>query len=387
MRGGRIVALLFGILLAVAVGASARFWGGRWLFHQLVLLSFVALWQGTAPRLKARPVRITYRWGMGILGLGLLMLLVDQPTDIGTEHRVPPSFNVLLASDDKMLEDVQFFTSPSIVLSHIEGNTWYNYATASAGIPEDAKGERLIIVAFLLPEGADLPEKPSASDDSVCDWDDDPTGAWASCTLRLGPKNRSDTFHLEFEWKPVSHRMGMGQQRVLLARRHAELWAPVLSPSARSRLHPLLVVEGNIATTDLDQAHPTPFRSHRDRVVWRLDEPVDIGDEVLEVTLEDRRVRDVFDLTPEILALAGGLLLGLVSQQLIGAGASDQLHRQQADLNQALGELNTELHNIQNTLRAREKRWGSLQRRRNVLVVVMFLVAYAERRRIRRRRH
>jgi hypothetical protein len=90
MRGRHMLGLLFGVLATAAVVASIYSWGGRWLLQQVAVLGFIALWQLTAPFMTAHPVRITYRWGMGVLGLGLIMLLADQPTDIGIEHRVPP---------------------------------------------------------------------------------------------------------------------------------------------------------------------------------------------------------------------------------------------------------------------------------------------------------
>jgi hypothetical protein len=377
MRGRHMLGLLFGVLATAAVVASIYSWGGRWLLQQVAVLGFIALWQLTAPFMTAHPVRITYRWGMGVLGLGLIMLLADQPTDIGIEHRVPPSFNIFLASDDAMIKDVEFFTSPSIVLRHIERDVWFSYATVSAGISEEVKGRRRIVVGFFLPEGADLPDKSSTNTDSACDWEEHAQGSWASCDLILGPNNRSDMFQLNFRWKPVSHRMGMGQRRVLLARRHSSLWAHLLSPAVRSRLHPLLVVEGNLATTDLDQAHPTPYRSHRDRVVWRLDEPVDIGDELLEVTLVDRRVRDIFDLTPDILALAGGLLLGLASQQL----ASTRTSAQRVDPSQTLSNLDARIRGIEHTGRAIEERWKRIERRTWVFIGITLLMASTKRKR------
>jgi hypothetical protein len=383
MRHRGLEGLLFGIFFTAAVAPSIYFWGRRWLLQQAVVFGFVALWQLTAPIMRARPVRITYRWGMGVLGLGLLMVLVDQPTDLGLEHRVPPHFNVLLASDDANVKNVVFFTSPSIILKHVEGNVWVNTATVSAGIPDDVKGKRTLYVAFLLPEGADLPER---SRNSACRWEEHAEGSWASCQLNLGPGNRSDAFELSFRWKPVSHRMGMGERRILLARRQSELWGLQLSPAVRSSIHPLLVIEGNLATTDLDQAHPTPYRSHRDRVVWRLDEPVDIGDELLEVTLVDRRMRDIFNLTPEVLALAGGLLLGLASQQLAGVRTSDGLSSHGAELDRALSRLDSYIQSAEETGRATEERWRRFERRATILTAILFLTAYARRQRMRRRR-
>jgi hypothetical protein len=109
MRRRNLEAFLFWILFAAAVATSIFFWGRRWLLQQVVVLGFVALWQLTAPIMRAPPVRITYRWGMGILGLGLLMLLADQPTGLRLEHRVPPHFNILMASDDANVKDVVFF--------------------------------------------------------------------------------------------------------------------------------------------------------------------------------------------------------------------------------------------------------------------------------------
>jgi hypothetical protein len=133
----------------------------------------------------------------------------------------------------------------------------------------------------------------------------------------------------------------------------------------------------NLATTDLDQAHPTPYRSHRDRVVWRLDEPVDIGDELLEVTLVDRRVRDIFDLTPDILALAGGLLLGLASQQL----ASTRTSAQRVDPSQTLSNLDARIRGIEHTGRAIEERWKRIERRTWVFIGITLLMASTKRKR------
>jgi hypothetical protein len=322
---------LLGGLAGVASALCGAYLILNWPIIEVALFGPVLLWRLVAPRqVRSHPRRNAYILSFSLLILGFLVLILDQPQDADPSASVP-RIAVSVIDDEylnEQLKGIRFSEPPTITLQAITTapGTWRWFGILEFTLtaePQKQRKDRDIWVYALLPNisrpepwGNVEPDQLKLTDLSE---DQDLLRVAVRVTKSTSVRRVILSFEPHIPLQPVR----LGEKRIVLSRGPFLVGNPV-----PDRLLPRLQVKVSLSTTDM-VAQPAPSYSIRNIATWQLGEPITESNiptvnlnpatsmEDIDVTLTDRRIRLLADLSVELLLLASGLLLGLIVEPAI----------------------------------------------------------------------
>jgi hypothetical protein len=311
-------ALPAGLLAGVASAGCGAYLAIKWPVVELALFGPVFLWRLVAPpRFRTHPRRNAYLVAFSLLAIGLVILLLDQPQSANSGY-LSTMTAVGVTDGDQSLKGIRFSEPPTITLdaaTTVPGNwNWFGTFEFTINVDKSRNREQDLVISALLPKIS----SPTAWEGAKPDYlQVAPLGDRQDLLRLVLHINRTTSQRrviVSFRPHIPSHRMRLGEQRVLLSRT-----SMLLGYQLPAQSHPRLQVKVPLATTDL-VAQPAPSYALRDVASWELGGPLTLEGNLnpvtsmggIDITLTDRRIRLMADLAVEVLLLAGGLLLGLI---------------------------------------------------------------------------
>jgi hypothetical protein len=212
-----------------------------------------------------------------------------------------------------------------------------------------------------------------------------PTAVLVLCSVTVA-KSEAKNLEMRFAWLPPSHRLRLGEQRVLFTRGSPELLGigkPF--PTGPNAPAPQLTMITDSSRVDL-QAYPTPEYSLRDTASWDLTPPNNQFFQDLDVTLSDRRIRALADPAVELIILAVGLILGLITERAVRPVGLHAVREAQEQLNARARDLQLRMEAGEQAMAEVQTQWSNfakttLRKGFGAGVLVALLVLFRRRRR------
>jgi hypothetical protein len=246
-----------------------------------------------------------------MIGVASLVIYLDRPS-----HSLVPDdakkVNFSIGVIDPSMLAGWSYKNPEIRLDE-GGNGWWRGAVMLTATLE--KGSKLRPLAFRiqLPQDIEL-VSPELGGPAACMSEPKADG---ELICRLIPTRNNRTFELEvnFWWKPDLPRLRIGENYMRLLRVPPEE-DHGLAKADKKHEPPILTIFTEAAQTSIVSRNPEPHYSLLNGYAWRLDFPEGDEQHFVDLTLTNRRVRFFADQAPNLLSLAGGLLLGLLAEPL-----------------------------------------------------------------------
>lgn len=341
--------LLIGGLAGVGSALCAGYLIINWPLIELGLFGPVLLWRLiTPPHIRSHPRRNAYLLSFSLLILASAILILDQPQDAASS--ASSTRLAVSISDSQHLKDIRFSEPPTVTLEPITTAPgtwrWLGILEFTLQVNQGKRKERDLLVFALLPNSSRVRPWGNVEPDK---WQLEDLAEDQDLLYLIVHINRNTSERrviVSFLPDIPSHRMRLGERRILLSRAPFLVGDPLPGPSL-----PRLQVKVPLSTTDLI-AQPTPSYALRDTASWQLSGPITRSNiptvnlnpatsmEGIDITLTDRRIRLLADLSVELLLLAGGLLLGLIIEPAMDLSG---IRQRQALLERTAPELETQV--------------------------------------------
>jgi hypothetical protein len=367
IRKSRALTVLTVVLSFLVAETAVVFgWTQANLWPLAMAIVVAALWWVVLARLHTHPRRMALLTAVVLLLLGIGFRAWDEPRP--APHRDSTDSTFALSVDSPgQFEGLRFVRPPTVELSSImvgrPGTAWLGTFSLIVEGPSSLRNRRTLRFLLMLPRNllatngemviAPYPDKaPEAMATRVT-----PTGVLVLCSVTVG-KSEAKEFEIRFAWLPPSHRLRLGEQRVLFARGSAE-WLGLGQPfpTGPNALAPQLRMITDSSRVDL-QAYPTPAYSLRDVALWDLTPPNSQLFQELDVTLSDHRIRAIADPAVELIVLAVGLILGLITERAVRPVGLQAVRETQEQLNARAHDLQLRIEASEATMAEMRSRWS-----------------------------
>jgi hypothetical protein len=297
---------VFGLILGAV---SADRWPSVGPF--LIGVSFLSWWYLiTFGRLRfSRQAAFSLAFAMiGVSSVVIYLDIPNQPLAPDDVKKVNFSIGVM---DPRML-DGWSYQNPEIRLDEDENGWWWGAIRLTATMENGSK-PRPLAFKIQLPEDIKL-VSPELGGPAAC-MSESKAGGELICRIIPARNNRAFELEANFWWKPELPRLRIGENYMRLLRVPPEE-NHGLTKADTNHEPPILTIFTEAKQTSIVGRNPEPYHSLLNGYAWRLDFPEADEQHFVDLTLTNRRVRFFADQAPNLLALAGGLLLGLLAEPL-----------------------------------------------------------------------
>lgn len=368
-RALTVLTVVLSFLVAETAVVYGYVQGTLWPLAMAVVVA--ALWWTVLASLHTHPRRIAYLTALVLLLLGIGFRAWDEPRPAPYRHSTDSTFALSVDNPDQF-DGLRFVRPPTVELSPImigrPGTAWLGTFSLIVEGPSSLRNRRTLRFLLMLPRNlvdtngkmVFAPDPDTAPETMATRVT--PSAVLVLCSVTVG-KSEAKNLEMRFAWLPLSHRLRLGEQRVLFTRGSPELLGigqPF--PTGPHASAPQLTLITDSSRVDL-QAYPTPAYSLRDTASWDLTPPNNQFFQDLDVTLSDRRIRAIADPAVELIILAVGLIIGLITERAVRPvrlqgvrEAQEQLNARARDLQlrmeaseQAMAEMRSEWSNFAKT--------------------------------------